>query len=47
MLCYPKSITVCEVSTRDGFQSLPFEIETEEQTGAAGAGCGRGIRELK
>ena len=31
MLSYPRKITICEVSTRDGFQSLPFEVETEDK----------------
>ena len=47
MLCYPKSITVCEVSTRDGFQSLPFEIETEDKLELLEQIADAGIREIE
>ena len=47
MLTYPKSITVCEVSTRDGFQSLPFEIGVEDKLQLLEKIADAGIREIE
>lgn len=47
MLQYPKKITVCEVSTRDGFQSLPFEVETEDKIELLDKIARAGIREIE
>ncbi len=47
MLSYPKKITICEVSTRDGFQSLPFEVETEDKLRLLDKIADAGIREIE
>ena len=47
MLQYPKRITICEVSTRDGFQSLPFEVETEDKLVLLEKIADAGIREIE
>ena len=47
MLQYPEKITVCEVSTRDGFQSLPFEVETEDKLRLLEKIADAGIREIE
>lgn len=47
MLNYPKKVTICEVSTRDGFQSLPFEVETEDKLRLLDKIADAGIQEIE
>lgn len=47
MLQYPEKITVCEVSTRDGFQSLPFEVETEDKIRLLDKIADAGVKEIE
>lgn len=47
MLSMPKEITICEVSTRDGFQSLPFEIEVDDKLKLLEMIAESGIREIE
>ncbi len=47
MLQYPEKITVCEVSTRDGFQSLPFEVETGDKIRLLDKIAAAGVREIE